>query len=276
MRRRRAILLTLLLLTGLTAACGLWLRAQQRQYTLNRQLMAALVKEDDTQALALVEAGADPQTRYEATPVPSLIDCLASAMLHRSPPPANNSPTALMIACGAPWDTDYVTRQMQDSRSDNADLVQVMLRQGAKVNVADKHGCTPLMYSVSGKRRKTVGVLLASGAEVNVKTHDGCTPLMYSIYAPGIMQLLLEHGADVNAQDSRGCTALYWVVENFASPMHTVPYNRDIAKECVRQLLAHGADVHRATNLRSTPLSLVEGYRLTDFAVLFKQAGARK
>jgi hypothetical protein len=51
--RRRAVLLTLCLLVGVIVAGGvsLWLRARQRQYALNRQLIAALVKGDDKQAL---------------------------------------------------------------------------------------------------------------------------------------------------------------------------------------------------------------------------------
>jgi hypothetical protein len=47
MYRRLAVLITFLLLAGLVGSTVLWLRAQQRQYALNRALIAALVEGDD-------------------------------------------------------------------------------------------------------------------------------------------------------------------------------------------------------------------------------------
>jgi hypothetical protein len=76
----------LLLLAALIGGTGLWLRAQQRQYALNRALIAALVKGDTRLALTLVNEGADPNTPYNPTPVPSLLE-LVKQLFHRSPPP---------------------------------------------------------------------------------------------------------------------------------------------------------------------------------------------
>jgi hypothetical protein len=55
--RRRAAIIALSMLTYLIGGVGLWLRAQERQYALNRQLIAALVKGDNQKALTLVKAG---------------------------------------------------------------------------------------------------------------------------------------------------------------------------------------------------------------------------
>ncbi len=60
MRRKQIALFALALLAGLMGFTGLWRRAKQRQYTLNRQLIAALIHSDDRQALVLVNEGADP------------------------------------------------------------------------------------------------------------------------------------------------------------------------------------------------------------------------
>src|SRR5689334_4539956 len=85
MHRRPAALLTLILLAGVVLACGLWLRAERRQYALNRQLIAALVKGDSKQALALVNAGADPNTRVKPSPMPTLLQSV-KLLLYRSQP----------------------------------------------------------------------------------------------------------------------------------------------------------------------------------------------
>src|SRR5579863_9697761 len=105
MRRKRAAQIMLFLLICLFVSTGLWLRAERRQYALNRQLIAALVKGDNQRALALVNAGADPNMRYKPIPAPSLLQ-LVRQLLHRSPPPINGSPTTLSIACGAPWNDE--------------------------------------------------------------------------------------------------------------------------------------------------------------------------
>src|SRR5579862_2192692 len=86
-----------ILMLSLVGGMGLWLRSAQRQYGLNRALIAALVHHDTRQALALVEAGADPDTQYDATLVPSLPD-LMRHLFHRLPFATNDSPTALSIA----------------------------------------------------------------------------------------------------------------------------------------------------------------------------------
>jgi hypothetical protein len=54
MRRKRAARATFVLLAVLIGGTDLWLRVQQRHYALNRALIAALVKGDTAQALALV------------------------------------------------------------------------------------------------------------------------------------------------------------------------------------------------------------------------------
>ena len=114
-RRYRAVLVLGTVGLLLTVACGLWLRSDRRQEALNRQLIAALVKGDlppqfhyqydDREALALVDAGADPNTPLVPSPAPSLRQ-LWNYVIHRSPLPANDSPSAFLIACGARWTTE--------------------------------------------------------------------------------------------------------------------------------------------------------------------------
>jgi hypothetical protein len=204
------MLFTVILLLLVAGVVGLWLRSQQRQYALNRQLIAALVKGDDKQAFALVNEGADPNTRYTPTPVPSLLQ-QARQLLHRSASPVNNSPTALLIACGAPFDfSSSVPASLQYNRPDAPQLVRAMLRHRANVSVPDSIGWMPLMWAVCAKRRDTVSVLLAYGANVNTTDDDGSTVLeaAASDNSFHIVRLLLEHGANPNVAGAKGHTPL--------------------------------------------------------------------
>ena len=219
MHHRRTALFTLLVFFGLVGTGLLWLRARQRQYVLNRQLISALVKGDDAQALTLLEAGADPNTRYTAPSALPLIE-LVNQSLHRSPPPVPDSPTALVIACGGYFDA--ASFHAQQHYPDDALLVQTMLKHGAEVNPKRVRGGqynqpsymlngTPLMWAVSLRRPKTIEVLLAHGATVSATGNDGQTALHFAIeirLPQRTVQQLLTHGGDPNLADRYGITPL--------------------------------------------------------------------
>jgi ankyrin repeat protein len=301
MRRRWIALITLFLLVCLCAASDLWLRAEQRQYALNRQLIAALMKGDDKQALALVNEDADPNTCYKPKPVPSLRE-LVRQLLRRPPPSISKSLTALLIACGATG----INSDSDDNPflEEVPELVQAMIQHGAKINAKDASGHTPLFCALLSNRLNTVRLLLEHGADANEKDEQGNTPLMLAIgfklhpailhlllqhganvnapvnemgwtllmmasslanAQPETVRLLLEHGADVNAKDKDGRTALFWAVG-------FIVIGPGPNEDAVRQLLAHGANPHVFDNAGYTPLR----YASPDIASLLKQYRARK
>jgi ankyrin repeat protein len=183
MRRRRAALLTLLLLASLVGGTGLWLRAQQRQYALNRALIAALVKGNDKRALALVNEGADPNTRYEPTPVPSLLE-MVKQLFHRSPMPGNDSPTAFLMACGAVWIRDGQS-VMEVSSPDAPQLVQNMLAHGADLELKSDMGWTPLIGALFIDHKETVCLLLAKRTwNINSQDEVGNILLLFPVNSP--------------------------------------------------------------------------------------------
>ena len=125
MKPRRALLFIITLVLALCAVCGVWLHRERQQYRLNRQLIAAFVHNDTRQALVLINAGADPNTRAQPTPAPSF-NLLLNQLLHRSPPPVNSSPTALMLACGADWTTQQEETDFLVRVKENLPLLQAM------------------------------------------------------------------------------------------------------------------------------------------------------
>jgi ankyrin repeat protein len=252
-RHKCAALIISLLLAALIGGSGLWLHARQRQYSLSRQLINALVAGDDKQAQSLVEQGAAPNTRYQPTPVPTLPELVKQLFL-RTPPTANNSPTALLIACGAIPD-DEATSAMQRQMPDAPQLILTMLRHGANIEERDKDRYTPLLWAISDQRWNTASLLLDHGANVNAQadnpntgTTDGATPLVEAAMMPtasNIVRRLLERGARVNTTASNGWTALHYAIEVHA-PL-----------SMVNLLIASGASVNAEEQVHGrTPLML--------------------
>ncbi|MBW6486013.1 MAG: ankyrin repeat domain-containing protein [Syntrophobacterales bacterium] len=90
--------------------------------------------------------------------------------------------------------------------------VKQLLNARAKVNVADKHGATALMWSAWKNLSDVTQILLDAGANVNAVDEDGRTALMYGAWPDhlDVVQVLLKAGAKIDATDKDGDTALSW------------------------------------------------------------------
>jgi ankyrin repeat protein len=112
-------------------------------------------------------------------------------------------------------------------------LVQALLKAGAKANIANHYGSSPLIEAVKIGDAELVRMLLDAGADANSANQDDQTALMLasSIGSQPIAEMLIKRGAKVNAVERfRGQTALMWA----AAESHP---------ELVELLLKHGADV---------------------------------
>lgn len=63
----------------------------------------------------------------------------------------------------------------------NYDLVELLLKSNAKVNVKDVDGSTPLHLAVINGDRDIVQLLVENGAKIMVKDNDNQTPYDYAI-----------------------------------------------------------------------------------------------
>lgn len=90
------------------------------------------------------------------------------------------------------------------------ELVDLLVRYGAKVNAADKHGNTALILAAGAADSKVIKALLEAGADVRAANKEGQTALMEAASTDDVesVRLLIERGANVNAKNNDGETAL--------------------------------------------------------------------
>lgn len=140
-------------------------------------------------------------------------------------------------------DVDYITgdETVQDyalHHAKTAEHTQMLLDAGARVNVKNEYGQSPLHVAQDPQQ---VSVLIDHGADLAAKDFGQSAPL-HAAQSPEVAQAMLEHGADVHAQNYAGDT----------------PLHRAKRTEMAQVLLDHGADVNARNTFGSTPLHQVE------------------
>jgi len=238
-------------------------------------LLAAARSGDIARALALVEAGADPNTvpasgDRDQRPVLMLAALLPDTRLLRA-----------LIAKGgdvnrASGGLTPLLAATRDSWHGRADAVMTLLTNGANARVTDADGNTPLHGAVLSGEPTVAAMLLDAGAAIDALNKAGISPLSIAcraanwplvkfllergaktalpggepalVAAAGIadddvagVKLLLKHRAAVNAMDARQRSALMTA----AAEGH---------EQITRALSAAGADVNLADQNGSTAL----------------------
>jgi uncharacterized protein len=99
--------------------------------------------------------------------------------------------------------------------SGNLEIIAILVKAGAKLDVADPLGNTPLHLAADRNQTEAGELLLAAGAEVDPQNQGGMTPLMIAA-SRGDTQLvlaLLAKGASTAITDYTGRDALAWAEE---------------------------------------------------------------
>lgn len=101
----------------------------------------------------------------------------------------------------------------------NRKTVELLIKQGAKLDKQDKEGMTALHLSIEEGAFQNMLLLLHSGANPNASSFRGFTPLMSALCSPKhsqlskVLTLLLSHGANLHLKTVEGKSALDFAKE---------------------------------------------------------------
>lgn len=156
-----------------------------------------------------------------------------------------------------------------------APVVREMLANGAKVDLRNRFGETPLFMCVQHNKAENVKLLLSAGAKINERGQLDRTPLMEAVSsaALAVAEVLLEAGADLEAKGKKGETALFMAVQRLAFGFSRKEKEDDVWK-ILELLLRKGADVNCRDILGNTPLMAAMRADNVRLAALLKNYGA--
>jgi ankyrin repeat protein len=205
--------------------------AQEEQKSLNQRLFKAVLANDSSTVVQLLDQGAkiDAKDDEGHTPLmlaatvdrehqqpdqpqlvlllllqrhadPALADQSGQTALHFAAMTGNRRASKLLLdfhAAVDPKDSIGLTPLMYCVVSKSLDLARDLLDHGADANAADVHGFTALMAASGGGILEMVKLLLEKGARVNAHSDSNVTALQLATdsHHDDVAQLLREHGA---------------------------------------------------------------------------------
>ncbi|RUS22547.1 hypothetical protein BC937DRAFT_88542 [Endogone sp. FLAS-F59071] len=169
-------------------------------------------------------------------------------------------------------------------RKKSLEIIKLLLKAGANVNVCDKNGTWVLHHGANSQNAQIVEILLNTGSSVNITDKDGHTPLHYAIQnskshtntSLKIERLLLKNFANVNAVDYQGRTPLHIAFID----IHTIPQMKttrlekekiDKQKKIMDRLNARELELHSFVNKYSA-----NDYNLTEWLLEGKRKEMEK
>ena len=260
-KRRRLVWIPLVTLGLILLVPACIVTPAVRQIVRDRELLAAIRANDASAVTALLNAGANANTRdlpHDTTPFwQQVLNRLrgvpappgeAALLVHLARVPDRAHPGGVWI--GRPENTT-LTRALLDHHADpNA--------RGAEYND------TPLMRAVTQEKDSTIRLLLQRGADLNLRDFQGTDALHCAVELGSVerVRLLLDSGADVNSRDN---------LQNV--PLMNAVSAQDIP--IVRLLIARGADVNARDSAEDPVLTYAIRVHSHPLIALLKAAGAR-
>jgi ankyrin repeat protein len=121
----------------------------------------------------------------------------------------------LLIRAGARLeskDSLGTTPLMMAAIGGKVELAKRLLSGGAKVNARDDGGGTALIYAAREGQLEMVKLLLNDGANPTLESTTGVNALMIAADNAELIDILVEGGSDLEAQDKSGWTAVCWAI----------------------------------------------------------------
>lgn len=181
----------------------------------------------------------------------------------------------------------------------NADMVNLLLGQGADINAKNNEGRTPLFDAAWNGKTDVVKLLCDRGADIGAKQYNlGSTALHCAAWNGNAdaVEMLLDHGANIEARENNGSTPFGFAIwhgktdvaklllarganievkyDNGNSELHKMAFHAKA--DMIELLLDHGANIEAKNNNGYTPFGLATYYKKTDVAKLLLDRGARR
>lgn len=133
-----------------------------------------------------------------------------------------------------------------------SEIIEFLINSGADINSCESYlKETPLhrLCARANPRMEMIQLLLDRGAKVNIENVAGKTPIFYCNfnYSLELLDLLVKHGADINHTDKYNNTILH---DDFSN------YTTGNIEEFLKRLISLGFDINSKNNLGHTPLYL--------------------
>ena len=246
--------------------------AQKRKREEYESDIAGLLRRGETSILAAVAIKLPDVFAAEILPKLDVFDTLRLAQVSKSYNDAVWSVEgvrcmdAKMKAYAEKFGKTFVPSMHWAATYDNLPAVRAHLESGEDVNTSDpKLGQTALHLAAYFDRPVTLKALIEAGADVNAQDSRGSTSLSFAAQEdnPMIVMELTKAGADVNLTTRH----------DSATPLHMAA--RHGYEGCVVALIQAGADVHRRTEMGSTPIILAIDNKHEKIAKLLTHLGAR-
>jgi hypothetical protein len=178
-----------------------------------------------------------------------------------------------------------------------ARLIGELVDEGARTNIFNMDGLTPLMIAVINGNRPLFNVLLEKTRDLNIKTEGtGCTALHFAAEYPGYLSYvkkLVEKGAKIDIKNKSGETPLFLACKNESyeiakfllkagANVHArdrwgeTYLHRAVAEgdeRMISLLMRHGANPNLGSGEIYSPLQMAEEDGLDDIVKLLKKKG---
>ncbi len=131
---------------------------------------------------------------------------------------------------------------------ENAEVVRVLLANGADPNLKNKEGTSPAQVAIgSSDSRVTLPLLIKYKADLTIEDEKGRTLLHKACVTrdSNATEILLENGSDINAKDNEGFVPLILAINDTVLPSELdgdAKVARGGREDVVELLLQHGAN----------------------------------
>ncbi|TMS34825.1 hypothetical protein L596_002339 [Steinernema carpocapsae] len=112
--------------------------------------------------------------------------------------------------------SDGISPLMWASGNGHLAAVQILLNEGARINLRKPDGVTALIFASQGGHRDAVDLLINNGAEVNAQTSEGGSALLAAAQNGhvAVVQSLLKCGAATRQTLEDGANAMFLAAQN--------------------------------------------------------------